>query len=514
MENQDRPANGIHSLLDEDQIARIVGKQSILRDLEQSKLTKAEFIRVRKIPRSTLYRDLARRKTSGFAGLIDRRKVSKKKGIKLDDRATEVVLDFMVDHPQAPYTAIHSEITKRYRDGNLGTPPAYDRIRRFCHSVASDVLHQWAQGRKARIEEKALTVRRLVTEVNSLWQTDCSELPIWTFDPVVGPELFKPWLVGTIDCASRVVPGTLVCKTVGAAEVLRTWKKAMMAKGVETCPFAGVPSVISMDNAQIFKGDAWQSLVALSVEPFLIENDSPEQNGKQERWFKTLQTRLISHLEGFADQHKGKDRARKNCIPYPLLQKLIDDWTLEYHLTEHRELGMTPWEYWHRHLADAHGLLVSASEVDRCLRISRDVKVAADGVHVDSRRFIGAFMEGRVDDTLTVRIPPEGPKDSVAVYDHGLFLGDAVEHITTELAEEISTTRLERTIAIDRLAKAIREKNGQAAPSASPASPAAKAPETAIVVPAPLTAVDGANPENTETLGPIPELPKNGTESA
>jgi hypothetical protein len=351
MESQDRPTNGIHSLLDEDQIARIVGKQSVLRELEQSKLTKAEFIRSRKIPRSTLYRDLARRKTSGFAGLIDRRKVSRKKGIKLDDRATEVVLDFMVDHPQAPYTAIHSEITNRYRDGNWGTPPAYDRIRRFCQSIASDVLHQWSQGRKARIEDKALTVRRIVTEVNSLWQSDCSELPIWTFDPTIGPDLFKPWIVGTLDAASRVVPGALVCKMPNAADVLSCWKKAMLAKGTPTYPFCGVPSVMSFDNAQIFKGDAWQSLVALTVEPSPIENDSPEQNGKQERWFQTLQKKLISHLEGFADQHRGKDKAKKSCIPYPLLQKLVDDWILEYHLTEHRELGMSPWEYWHMLMA-------------------------------------------------------------------------------------------------------------------------------------------------------------------
>jgi len=49
----------------------------------------------------------------------------------------------------------------------------------------------------------------------------------------------------------------------------------------------------------------------------LHQQRQPEQNGKQERWFRTLQTRLISHLEGFADQHQGKDKAKKKCIRTP-----------------------------------------------------------------------------------------------------------------------------------------------------------------------------------------------------
>lgn len=286
----------------------------------------------------------------------------------------------------------------------------------------------------------------------------------------------------------------------------------MSAKGRETWPFYGVSTRISMDNAKIFKGDAWQSLVMLGVEPFYIENDSPEQNGKQERWFRTLQTRLISHLVGFSDQYRGKDKAKKCCIPYPLLQKLIDDFILEYHLTEHSSLGMTPWEAWHRGLADARGLLIPTDEIDRCLRVSREVKVSAEGVQVDNRKFTGPCLEGRVNDTVTVRVPPEGPKDSVAVYDHGLFLGDAVEHISTELAEEISTTRLERTIAIDRLAKSIREKNGQLPPAPVPESPAPKIEATIIEVPEHLKTVDAGQAEMPNNLGPIPTLPTTTTD--
>lgn len=510
MVNNRLNAPGIHSLLEDDQLQRIVDKQAVLRDFDSSKLTKEEFVRQRGISRSTFYRDLGRRKNAGFRGLVDHRKFSKKRGIRIDDRATEIILEHLVDYPKAPVSAVHTEIKKRFAVEAWGNPPTYEKVRRFVRSIASDVLRQWADGRKARIEEQGLTVRRVVTQVNQLWQTDFSELPLWTFDPVQGPELWKPWIMGTIDCASRVVPATLVAKTIGAREAIGCWKKAMTAKGLETCPFYGTPVRLSMDNSKVYLGDGWQSLVQLGVEPFLINNDSPEENGKQERWFQTLQTRLISHLDGFADQHRGKAKAAKKCIPFPLLQKLIDDFMLDYHLTEHSELKMTPWEYWHRNLADAHGLLVPTEEIDRCLRISRDVQVSSEGLHVDNRRFISPCLEGRVGDTVTVRIPPEGPKDSVDVYDHGLPLGEAWEEISTELAEQISTTRLERTIAIDRLAKAFREKNGQLPPAPMPESPKPKALDETITVPTAPIPVDGAPTEPPDALGPIPELPKNG----
>lgn len=511
MELNDRPAPDNHSLLENDQLSRIVSKQSILRDFEASKLTKEEFCRQRKISRSTFYRDLGRRNAGGFRALVDQRKNRTKKGIRLDDRVTEVILEHLVNFPKAPVSTIHTEVEKRVIKEGWGNAPTYDKVRRFCQAIAPDVLRQWADGRKVRTEEESLTVRRVVTNVNELWQTDFSEIPLWTFDPIFGPELFKPWLMGTIDAASRVVPATLVAKTIGAREAILCWKKGMTAKGVETCPFYGTPSRLSMDNSKVFVGDAWQSLVQLGVEPAPITNDSPEENGKQERWFRTLQTRLISHLDGFADMHRGKAQAAKKCIPYPLLQKLIDDFMLEYHLTEHRELKMTPWEYWHRGLADAHGLLVPTAEIDRCLRISRDVQVSPEGLHVDTRRFIGPFLEGRVNDSLTVRIPPEGPKDSVAVFDHGLYLGDALEYISAELAQEISTTRLDRTIAIDRLAKAIREKNDQAPPAPAPALPRPKANDEMITMPPAPSPVDNAPAESHDSLGPIPQLPEDGS---
>jgi Helix-turn-helix domain len=223
-------------ILDDDLIEGIVKKQAIIRDYENSHMTKSEFVRKRGLNRSTLYRYLARRR-EGFKNLIDKRKTRPKKGIKLDDRHTEILLGYMVDHPKAPITSIHTELSKRVKADGLGNPPTYDKVLRFCRGITADVLTQWSQGRKERVESKSLTVRRVVTTVNAFWQCDFSEIPMWSFDPQFGPDLFKPWLVGTICCASRVVPGTLVCKTVGAAEIITCWRKAMFAKGIPTCPF-------------------------------------------------------------------------------------------------------------------------------------------------------------------------------------------------------------------------------------------------------------------------------------
>jgi hypothetical protein len=167
---------------------------------------------------------------------------------------------------------------------------------------------------------------------------------------------------------------------------------------------------------------------------------------------------------------------------------------------------MTPWEAWHRGMADAHGLLVAASDIDSSLRVSREVKVSPEGVQIDNRKYIGACLEGRVDQTLTVRFAPVGPRETVSLYDHGLYLGDASEHISSELAAEITSTRLERTIEIARLGKRIRERNEQIPPVKVPESLAVK-PAQEIAAVATLTEASSATSDNQDNLGTIPDLP-------
>ena len=60
----------------------------------------------------------------------------------------------------------------RRRKKLRGNPPSYHKVRRFCKGIAKDVLYQWAEGRKARVEDISLTIRREVSTVNHLWQTD------------------------------------------------------------------------------------------------------------------------------------------------------------------------------------------------------------------------------------------------------------------------------------------------------------------------------------------------------
>ncbi len=168
-------------------------------------------------------------------------------------------------------------------------------------------------------------------------------------------------------------------------------------------------------------------------------------------------------------------------------------------------MNSTPWEIWHQKLPDAAGLLVPRSETDRCLRVSREVTVTPEGVQVDKQHFIGAFLEGRVNDKLTARAQPEGAKDFVAIFDHGLYLGDAFQHIDAELALQISTTRLEHTIAIDKLGKSIKEKTAQASSFPTPPVPEPPAEEPPLTVPA-LPRVENAPTGLSGKLGFIPDL--------
>jgi hypothetical protein len=489
-----------------DQLERAYEKASILRDFENSNLSKEEFIRERGLNRGTFYRDLKRKQTEGIRGLIDRRSQRPKTGIKLDDKFSQSILLFLVLHPKAPLTVLHEKLIEEAKEKNWGEPPTYDKVWRFVKSISADVLLQWSDGNKERIEQAALTVRRTVGTINELWQTDFSEMPLWTYIPGPNRQYFKPWLIGTICAKGRGVPAARVCQTVNAGEILMTWRTAMFAKKNNWNPFYGVPTRMSMDNHKVFKGDALQSLHLLGVEPHFIHNDSPNENGKQERWFQTVQTRLIKTLPGFSDQYKGLEKAKQDAIPYPLLQGMIDDYLTDYHLTDHSELGMTPWEAWYKGMGEACGLLVSDAEVDRCLRVSREVLVTREGVEINKRHFTGPFLEGRVDDTLTARVQPDEIRGVVPIYDHGLHLGDAVEEVDGEIARLISEGRTARTIGNAELKAAILARK-EAADKAAVPTPTPEPPEKPpIEVPA-LGTVDVKLDGLLDNLGHIPTLP-------
>ncbi len=247
---------------------------------------------------------------------------------------------------------------------------------------------------------------------------------------------------------------TLVRDVPSTADVLITLRTAFFPKDDDRFPFFGVPKEIQSDNGSIFiSTDYLDALLRLQVERAWIPVECPSEDGKIERWFRTCKGQLATRLIGYSKQHQGLAKAKQGAIPWPLMQNLLNKYLVEYHINKHTSLGLTPWEAWHDRLADAHGLDFDPEEVFEACKLRKEVKVQRDGVELlPGRHYHAPQLAGLVDETITLRLPPEGPGKTVAAYYKGEFLADlrCVE-ANPELAQQINAARHDRIIELQSL---------------------------------------------------------------
>jgi len=91
-------------------------------------------------------------------------------------------------------------------------------------------------------------------------------------------------------------------------------------------------------------------------------------------------------------------------------------------------------------MADAHGLLVAASDIDSSLRVSREVKVSPRVFRSITANISVLVSKGAWTRPSRFGLRQWGPRNRILVRPR-LYLGDASEHISSELAAEI--TRLD-----------------------------------------------------------------------
>lgn len=445
-------------------VETIIQRKEVLRHYRSSGLSAAEFAASRKISRSTLYRHL-QKEGKGPAALADKRGRNKGHLLKINNEMTAWLLQFYADHPQAGVAAIRRALKIKAAEQQWTPCPSYWWVRRFLKNIAKDVLVALRQGARERVETAAVTVRRVVEVPNALWQLDASEAPIWAFHPLAttskindSANYIKPWIIAVTEATTRTEMALQAFPYYPTtADALYTLRKAIaFSKDVRKFAY-GKPSAVNTDNHKVFHpaGDWGYSLLMARIEPQQGPNESPHANGKVERFFQTAEDRIWKTLSSYADQFEGLAKAKEYCIPWVLFQRYLDRIVYEnYHLVEHSELGMSPYEAWHARLGDAVGLVYDVPALDLALRVSRELTVATDGIEVAHlRRYTAPFLEGLIGEKVTVRIPPppEPLPRVLPVSRDGVYLGEVTCDIDDSIAQALRDTRLERTIAIERL---------------------------------------------------------------
>lgn len=434
-------------------IDQMLERRLFLAEAERTPLTQQEFAKASGVHRTTLWR---RRENASRGIVVDRRLSNSGRKSTLDPRVLGWSLAYMASFPKAKIAQVFEEVAPIARQENWDEPN-YWKLRRAIKKLPADMRMLLAEGSREMFEKTSLTVRRFSGFPYELVQMDSTELDLWVLDVGTG-ELFKPWMTTIIDTFSRVVLAVVLHRTTPSArDVLLVLKQAILPKDDPNRPFYSLFKECQADNHPIFKAlDVKEAMLRLGINYTHIPKESPNANGKQERFFRRFKEQLLANLIGFAGQCGALEAARQAAIPWPLLEKRVEKFLLKYHTAEHRGIHTTPWEKLHDNLDIAHGLIFNARHVLDALKVrhTATVALARDGIQLDGKHYSSPHLAGMRGKTIEIRLDPAGNNRTVEAYLNGEF----IDHLRAfeddpALGDEIAKARLERAHELKKFRK-------------------------------------------------------------
>ena len=228
------------------------------------------------------------------------------------------------DHPTWTYQLHHDNLVELARVEPLGEVPSYATVRRFmqrCGLVKQ--RRRGTEGSRAERRHQAHETRSYeVQHVHGLWHLDfhrCTR-------PVVTPRgtLEHLQCLGVLDDHSRLCCHVQWYRNEEAESLCHGLMQAIMKRGL--------PRRLMTDNGTAMKAEeTCEGLLRLSIVHERTLDYSPEQNGKQEKFWEAVEGRLVAMLEGVPD------------LSAELLNDATQAWVeCEYNRKIHSETGQTP----------------------------------------------------------------------------------------------------------------------------------------------------------------------------
>lgn len=400
-------------------------RASIVKALRDNILTQKE-IATRFCVSERTVQNFAHKIAKGMNPIPDRRFHNPGRPPGVTEEIVKFCFAFLRQYPKARISSIVRHLERRKAE--FQSPiPTVRQLRYALNRNLGEITKAIRKGSREYHAEDAAVVRRSHFVVNDLWQIDCTEMDIWALDILDGSTLFRPWIITVIDGCSRTVPAACVTRNAPTAtDILLTLRTAILPKGDATSPFYGIPSTVSVDNAQYFlTPDVERSLNSLGTTLDYIPIGCPMEHGIIERWFRTMSQDLLATLKGYTAQHDGLGRARREgAIPFPILQRVVNKWLTDYHLRNHSALGQSPYEQWHEQLGFAKGLSVNRASVMDAFKRREDVTVRRDGIRTEDGRHLNAKCLGHYIDKEISLLKPLIPGESqIIAYDGKQRLG-------------------------------------------------------------------------------------------
>jgi putative transposase len=227
----------------------------------------------------------------------------------------------------------------------------------------------------------------------------------------------RPWLTLALERRSRLIMAAIFSYdkpdqyTVAAAI-----REAILTS--DDKPYGGIPDIILVDNGKELLSHHIQHITQglhIILRPCI--RHQPQQKGKVERMFGTLNTRVWSEEPGYVDSNvqKRNPHARAERTIAQLEEKLRT-FTVQYNNEVHSQLkGRTPLEYWNERCFAEQ---IDERDLDPLLKKSKLCKVIKPGIKYRGRLYWHRALGGYVGKWVFVRaVPSYAAPDDIEVFD-------------------------------------------------------------------------------------------------
>lgn len=371
-------------------------------------------------PIGTLRRWLAAYRRDGITGLTRKPRADAKAHRVLDPRYVTLIEGMVLAKPQPSIANVHRRISALIT-AEGGKPPSYSTVRTVVADIDPAMLVLAHQGSKAYGQAFDLLHRREAEGANAIWQADHTQLDILVVDQTGAP--VRPWLTVVIDDYSRAIAAfRLFTSAPSALQTALALRDAIWRKSDPGWSICGIPEVLYTDHGSDFTSRHIERVCAeLKTRLIFSQPGRPRGRGRVERFFSTLNQRVISTLPG----HLAPGTSANPSLTMGALETALRGFILgEYHQTPHGSTGIAPDARWRTGFLPR--LAESLEQLDELLlQVARPRQVHRDGIRLNGLRYIDPGLAAYVGEPVLVRFDPADMSE-IRVFHDDAFLCRAI----------------------------------------------------------------------------------------
>jgi len=367
------------------------------------------------IPLRTLSSWVEKYKRDGLISLA--RQIRKDKGVlrSLNQEIVKLVEALYLEYPASSCANIY-RLLLNYCEENKITVPSYRNICKIISLIPDDLTALSHHGTKVYKQKYDLLCIRESERPNQIWQADHVLMDIEILND--NNKLQRPWLTIIIDDCSRVICGyELSFLSPSANKTSLCLRHAIWRKSDSQWSVFGIPETFYTDHGSDFTSKHIEQVCAdLKIQIIYSQIGQPRGRGKIERFFRTLNQKLLSDLAIILQNKKST-----HYITLKQLDQIVYKFIVEYNNTIHSEIGMKPIDRWEKD-GFLPQILESLEYLDLLLLTEAKPRmIRRDGIHFQGLRYFDIILAEYVAKTVIIRYAPSDIT-SIRVFYNGKFL--------------------------------------------------------------------------------------------